>query len=188
MGGRGAYSKSGGAEIPSVMVGMDINDAMKNTNPNFNQGIEYQINCQRCVYAYEMNRRGINCTAKPAIISGTDDYMTNNAWSHTMNGRRWSPVGSRSVSKTAKNIEDEMHKYGDGSRAIVCVIWKKGKMGHVFNVENAGGKIIYVDAQKGYRRDINKTLSAAKPTKTLILRIDDLNPNTVLLDKAIERK
>lgn len=187
MGGRGASSASS-TLFPSIAAGMDIEQAMHSANPNFNKGVEYRINCQRCVYAYEMNRRGEDCIAKPAILNSNDSFMERQAWSHTMNGQKWFPVGSRSKNKTIEKIENKMQGYGAGSRAIVLVVWKDGKSGHVFNVENDGGKIRYIDAQSGIERNISKTLSAAKPTKTLISRIDNLTPNPALLKKAIERK
>ena len=182
MGGRGATSLT----ASMAMVGMDIDKAMHNTNPDYNKGLEYQLNCQRCVYAYEMNRRGERCVAKPRILKGTDDYMSE--WPKTMVGQTWKRIGSKSKNKVVTNIESEMKSYGDGSRAIVMVAWKKGRAGHVFNVENVKGKIRYVDAQVGYEPDIAKTLAKAKPTKTFISRVDNLTPNQVLLDKAIKRR
>jgi len=39
------------------------------TNPMYKRGgIEYKKNCQRCVAAYEMRRRGYDVIAKPAVI------------------------------------------------------------------------------------------------------------------------
>lgn len=35
------------------------------TNPHFNEGKEWQINCQTCVVAYEARRRGFDCEATP---------------------------------------------------------------------------------------------------------------------------
>ena len=182
MGGRGATSLT----ASMAMVGMGIDEAMHNTNPDYNKGLEYQLNCQRCVYAYEMNRRGEDCVAKPRILNGTDDYMSE--WPKTMVGQTWNCVGSKSKNKVVTNIESTMKSYGDGSRAIVFVTWKKGTTGHVFNVENVKGKIRYVDGQSGRERDIVKTIAKAKPTRTFISRVDNLTPNQVLLDKAIKRR
>ena len=186
MGGRGASSASAAQEIYPAPTGMSIEEAMLNTNPKFQSGKEYQWNCQRCVYAYEMNRRGEKCIARPTnMFNGNDDYARKE-WSHTMQNQKWYRVGSKSGSKTISNIEDKMRSYGNGARGIIYVVWEKGDA-HVFNVENIGGKIHYIDSQSGQKRDILKTISAAKPTKTLISRIDNLAPDMLLLDKAIER-
>ena len=48
-------------------------DDLKMTNPKYNiNSPEYRQNCQRCVCAYEMRRRGFDVTAKPKILDGTD--------------------------------------------------------------------------------------------------------------------
>jgi SPP1 gp7 family putative phage head morphogenesis protein len=44
---------------------IDETDALKGTNPNYALGWKYQNNCQRCVPAYELRRRGYDVTAKP---------------------------------------------------------------------------------------------------------------------------
>ena len=44
------------------------------TNPRYSEGLEWQINCQRCVGAYEMRRRGYDVTAKPRpMLNGVPD-------------------------------------------------------------------------------------------------------------------
>ena len=40
-------------------------DILSQTNPNYDKGEKFEINCQRCVPAYEMRKRGYNVTAKP---------------------------------------------------------------------------------------------------------------------------
>ena len=116
---------------------MTIEQAMVATNPNYGKGREWQVNCQRCVYAYEMNRRGVSCYAKPRILNGPDNVAA--SWYKVFDGQTWQKVGSRSAKKTISNIEDSMAGFGDGSRAVVYVKWKNSKSAHVFNVERVAG-------------------------------------------------
>lgn len=58
MGGRGgSYSRS--SALGARGKAKTVDQALKDTNPHYSEGREYQVNCQRCVYAYEMGRRGI---------------------------------------------------------------------------------------------------------------------------------
>jgi hypothetical protein len=36
-----------------------VDEALAGSNPHYREGREWQQNCQRCIYAYEMQRRGI---------------------------------------------------------------------------------------------------------------------------------
>lgn len=159
---------------------------MAATNPNYSKGREYQVNCQRCVIAYEMNRRGIPCEAKPKVLDGIDDVSRH--WGELMEGQTWSLVGSQSRDETIRNIEAEMRSYGDGSRAVIYVTWKDGKSAHVFNVENANGRLTYVDAQVSIMVDIKDYISRSAPTMTRISRVDNLRPNPKYIDGTIKRK
>lgn len=44
---------------------LSITDALKGANPRFAKGTQYAVNCQRCVQAYELRRRGYNVEALP---------------------------------------------------------------------------------------------------------------------------
>jgi len=70
----------------------------ENTNPNYKTGAEFQLNCQKCVPAYEMRRRGYDVEALPAIISengtiSTSDILAiNDNWRNVFNGAVWEKV------------------------------------------------------------------------------------------------
>lgn len=42
-------------------------DDLKNTNPNWQEDSPWDVNCQRCVSAYEARRRGYDVTAAPLL-------------------------------------------------------------------------------------------------------------------------
>lgn len=185
MGGRGASSASATARQVAPGSPMTIEQAMAATNPNFKRGREWQENCQRCVYAYEMNRRGILCQAKPRILNGHDTVAAN--WSRVFNGQTWQRVGSRSANKVIDNLDKSMAGFGDGSRAVVYVTWKGGRSAHVFNAERLAGKTRYVDPQSGKMVNIQDYISRSMPTRTMVSRIDNLTP-TRLIEDCIERR
>lgn len=203
MGGRGAYSFirnmqrknrwSGSVLGPTVPKTLSealgkkgkpirVADATKGANPHFNtQYSEYSMNCQRCVVAYELRRRGYNVEAAPTYkgdrlpykAHSNKDMTSNGYWMGAFKAARSEYVGAARNSTVQKNIESKMRAYGSGSRAVINVQWQTGG-GHVFNVENVNGKMHYVDAQTGKPVKIGSYLAASRPSKTQIVRTDNL--------------
>lgn len=69
MGGRGgSYSRSGFLGPRGKQKTVD--EALAGSNPHYREGREWQQNCQRCIYAYEMQRRGYDVEALPRIFDG----------------------------------------------------------------------------------------------------------------------
>lgn len=90
MGGRGgSYSRSGFLGPRGKQKTVD--EALAGSNPHYREGREWQQNCQRCIYAYEMQRRGYDVEALPRIFDGTDrlPYMYDkNGWLAVMDGAK----------------------------------------------------------------------------------------------------
>lgn len=116
---------------------------LKAVNRNFKSGEdEWTENCQRCVVAYEMRRRGLNVRALPS--TGVIDPVADN-WREYFSGTSFErcPTGNG-----RSDVIDKMLKWGDGSRAIVYVCWRNGGA-HGFCAENIGGNVVFVDPQSG---------------------------------------
>lgn len=152
-----------------------IDNALKNVNPNHSYAYsEYSENCQRCVVAYELRRRGYNVTALPTYQGDTLPVVNaygNGRWQMAFKGAKTVKVGSTSAAKTQKNLEAKMKSFGNGSRAVVRI------PGHVFNCENVNGKIKYVEAQTGKRytsKNVFGNLSSSQSKKVSIIRTDNL--------------
>lgn len=139
MGGRGgSYSRSGFLGPRGKQKTVD--EALAGSNPHYREGREWQQNCQRCIYAYEMQRRGYDVEALPRIFDGTDrlPYMYDkNGWLAVMDGAKAVDFPSRN---TIQKMADQMANWGDGARAIVRVQWKGGRSGHVFMAEQQKGR------------------------------------------------
>lgn len=187
MGGRGA-SSSGGSAFGKRGKANTPNEAVINTNPNYNKGIEYQINCQRCVYAYELRRRGYDVEALPHTMKQNDPMMNRiSMWGHGFIGQQWEDNLGKRNKEVEQSIVSKMQQWGDGARAIVYVAWKQGGA-HVFNIENHKGKVAAFDAQKGIELKLNDSISKAKPSATMISRVDNLKPNNKVMHYAVKKK
>lgn len=116
MGGRGgSYSRSGFLGPRGKQKTVD--EALAGSNPHYREGREWQQNCQRCIYAYEMQRRGYDVEALPRIFDGTDrlPYMYDkNGWLAVMDGAKAVDFPSRN---TIQKMADQMANWGDGARA-----------------------------------------------------------------------
>ena len=103
---------------------------MKATNPHYNDSYNYQINCQRCVPAYEMRRRGYNVTAKPA----PDDDILGLIFEKIFVDMKWQTCSNGSG---MDDIKEYMKKCGDGSRAEISLQTYEGA--HLFMAEQHNG-------------------------------------------------
>lgn len=160
-----------------------IDEAIK-VNPHYSIDYrEYSSNCQRCVVAYELQRRGYDvqalATYKGDTLPQVAYYDTNRKtwegrWKGAFKGAKTINVGVRgNAQKTIENMNGAMRGFGPGSRGVVQVFWKSGG-GHVFNVENDRGIIKYVDAQTNRHVNIKNYMAMAVPGSVNLVRTDNL--------------
>lgn len=147
--------------------------AMERANPD-RQAIDamsysdYTENCQRCVIAYELNRRGYNVEAE-STFQRDPMPMGDNLLS-TFKGARRQNVGATTTAKVNKNIDGKLE---NGNRAIVFV--SSGRGGHVFNVEKKNGKLHYYDAQTNTKYDPARVFNHVNRREVGIARVDNLS-------------
>lgn len=171
-----ASAKRRAAADQKVLDGL-LEDLRK-VNPNFDpSNPAYAANCVNVVQAYELRRRGMDVEA-----TGLPEEMWQNG------GRPLSDLtdtwGRGFTSGDQADIEHAFQDFGPGSRGVVYLEWKNGG-GHVFNVENIGGKVYFVDAQ-------NNTIDASKYFQNGVdpqyVRLDDLPaPDGVVPEYATQR-
>lgn len=152
---------------------------MKATNPHYNDSYNYQINCQRCVPAYEMRRRGYNVTAKPA----PDDDVLGLIFEKIFVDMKWQtcPNGSG-----IDDIKEYMKKCGDGSRAEISLQTYEGV--HLFMAEQHNGITYFIDPQN-YKADAKKYFEKVLIAPTRVCRIDNLKFSELIrecCEKVIE--
>ena len=190
-------NKENGFEINGVKQGkqMSIEKADKgNSNPLYvTNKAEYTKNCQRCVWTYELRRRGYDVIANNAILDGTDTlaYMRRaDGWANVAKDGVENLISMASAKGIGckKNIEKQMQSFGDGARAIIRVQWQNYPCGHVFIAEQANGATQFIDPQTG---DLNASkyfeTGMIKPQKTYLLRTDD-KEITDLINKCAKGK
>lgn len=160
-----------------------IGESVMGTNPRHSPKYsEYSKNCQRCVVAYELRRRGYDVEALAAYKGNKENRVAhidqrrnlyNGFWKGAFRNGRNEDVSARTPDKVIQNIEKKMQSYGSGSRAVIQVFWKGGG-GHVFNIENDHGRIVWVEAQSGRMRNPRETMSHADTSSVNIVRTDNL--------------
>ena len=172
--------KKGRAKTPA--------EALANTNPNYKKGREYRENCQRCIFAMEAQMRGYDVEALPATLKRNEPlFQYSTSWERGFIGQKWEKnLGNRSDA-VEQNIVSKMQQWGNGSRAVAYVEWKGGNA-HVFNIVNKGGKVSIFDGQDGKQYKLSDYLKNAKPSKTEISRVDNLQFNENVIKYAVKQR
>lgn len=140
----------------------------------------YAKNCQRCVVAYELRRRGYDVTAERRLLRND---TVRSRWMTYFVNQRWTNVGDSDATIALANLERELAGYGDGSRSIVYVAWQGGSA-HVFIAERQHGKTVFVnpqDGQVGY-----DWVSRAKPGSVLVSRVDDKEVDASIIRRVVK--
>ncbi|WP_052067987.1 toxin glutamine deamidase domain-containing protein [Rhodococcoides fascians] len=162
---------------------------VRETNPKYFSGAEYQINCQRVVQAYELRHRGYDVTANPNYRNhptkpndkGLTDEAIFGGWTST--GQPTTGVNFTTAT-SAGELASIAQAWGPGTRGWITVDWQAppGQPGsaHIFNFEVAkNGRVRFYDAQTGEsdasahlaRIDFNSGRGGAR-----IYRVDDKLP------------
>lgn len=187
----GQWSGSVGGAIPDTLkeaIGErgapnSIAESVVSVNPHHNYDYrEYSENCQRCVVAYELNRRGYDVTALPTYPGDTLGEVAHYNPSTGISEGRWKgafrnaiteSVAAGSPNGVVRNIDSKMKGYGNGSRAVIQIFYRSGG-GHVFNVENQNGRIVYVESQTGRIKNKESVFRHVKTGQVNIVRTDNL--------------
>ena len=148
----------------------------------------YRKNCQRCIIAYELRRRGYDVSALARLEE--DDELPKKWRQLFFDDHPYDKVGSSALwkpkQKAIANLEKKLLSYGEGSRSVVRVVWDaEEKVGHVFIAEVQNGKIVYIDPQTaeiGYTSWKQNFL----PSRLRVLRIDDKPINPAHLGRAVK--
>ena len=149
-------------------------------NPGYQSGKpEYRNNCQRCVPAYEMRRRGYDVVAKPAVVDETGELSPRDPlytkWKNVFQNAKFTFCSGYDKGKS--EIIQQMEAWGDGAVAEVRVLWKDNKA-HVFVAEMNGGTVKFIDPQNG--KECENYFTDAALGGTMIARIDNLEPSSLI--------
>lgn len=126
-------------------------------------------NCQRCVPAYEMRRRGYQVQAKPRQPMA--DYLARHPFDVWENPEVFSCQGNG-----RDEIMAHMSRWGDGARAQVIVIWDRVASGHTFIAEQRGDSTCFYDPQSG-EEEVGYYFEHVQQGSVKIARVDHLRPS-----------
>lgn len=145
----------------------------------YNDFRRYSENCQRCVVAYEMRRRGYNVEVLPRILDNAD--LAASHWRDFFKGAKWEKVSSE------EDADESISRMPIGARGTVYIVWerksdKERYHTHVFNFEKTEAGIFYRDAQTG-KIDVRSYFSRkAHAYDVEIARTDNLEVNESFAD------
>ena len=174
-------------------------------NINYGKASEYSVNCQSCVVANELRRRGYNVTALPNLQkTGNIPYelsmRTNWAWidpktmvmpkKQTAGGiydiTRSGALKSKSIKELTKELVELVKEPG---RYHIDFAWKGKNSGHIITLEKLhNGKIIIYDPQTGKMKnwkELSKEISLRYGVS--VLRVDNLLVNTDIIDGIVKK-
>jgi len=126
--------------------------------------MEYKVNCQRCVPAFELRKRGFNVTAKPKPLNNTINTSVN-CFDTKL-----------TYAKNKSELIKQLNTFPDGARFGVRQNWKgtkQGQAGHTYVAEKENGKIKFLDPQTG-SLDCSEYLSRVKRDTLFFFRMDNV--------------
>lgn len=170
---------------------------IKVTNPRFDFGREYQVNCQRVAVAYELRRRGYDVEALPnRKEAGDKQYRLpdlEDVWRTPTGGKRSFTEIKRPGADVLKakgypatftgqfayrndQVRAKVASWPPGARGWVVANWQAGGA-HIWNVEiGSNGEVIWLDAQPGRQLDKDGAAHLDRARDVWIMRVDDLVP------------
>lgn len=161
--------------------------AVSGTNPNYAVGTPYAVNCQRCVQAYELRRRGYDVIAKPKPKArNTVDWGSECFIQPGENAYK-----AYHMRQTEHAVKQAIESAPNGARFSVYVQWsrKYGSGAHVFIAEKLGGTVHYFDPQTG-NMDASDYFSRGSKGLFGYFRLDDkkLTTEETVISATVEVK
>lgn len=176
---------------------IDAMTAVANTNPNYSTGDwEWTHNCQRCIWAFEAQRRGYDVEAKPR--TSDDEYsMAHASLPKSYLNVAVDPITKEPVKLSAPhgNIfggppkvseikDDILSNNPEGARGFFRI--SRVTSGHVFNWEISNGKLQIYEAQTGEKRSLSQYIKNGAITFQWA-RTDNLE-FTPLIEDFVQRR
>ena len=162
-------------------------------NPNYTKGGGYQTNCQSCVVAYELRRRGFDVETLPNFKGSMSDvlsYDTRLAWVDRETGKHpkyiepSQPTCKKSFDWLKDNIKSK-------NRYTVEFIWKDATRGHIVHLfKNNEGMLSIYDPQSGINIRGNTAvleyLKDVKPSTIKLLDVQNCDINMSVANKILQ--
>ena len=186
---------------------------MKHPNPHYQKDEQYRINCQSCVVAYELRRRGLPVEAFGNIkgsMGSTLAHKTQSAWldadgkmpepivcKQTVTGRTIDKRGYVRTTYSSENDvwQDFIRQTSGEGRYHVAWSWAGKDSGHIITMETfADGTRRFYDPQTGTEAKsilpwiIGKERAAFDMKKGIRgYRVDNLQPNPLIVKGVVKK-
>ena len=162
-------------------------------NPNYSKGGGYQTNCQSCVVAYELRRRGFDVETLPNFkgsMSNVLSYNTRLAWVDRETGTHPKYIEPlQSTSEKSFNWLKENIK--PKNRYTIEFVWKGKSIGHIVHIfKNDKGVLSIYDPQNGINTQGDISVLAyikkVKPSTIKLLDIQNCDINMSVANKILQ--
>lgn len=164
-------------------------------NPNYKKGGGYTTNCQTCVVAYEMRRRGYNVEALPRYKGSMLDVLSGNtslAWIDRSTGGNPAYIEphSSTVKKALAFLQSDTIK--KNNRYTIEFVWKSSRhAGHIIHLWKNTKDVLYLyDPQSGENIKGNELiftyLKETHPTTIKLLDVQNCDINLNVVNKILK--
>lgn len=168
-------------------------------NPNYMAGIRngYDTNCQSCVVAYEMRRRGFDVEAlryeKDNINNGPWrlSQQTESAWIDIKTNRHPDKIQCGGVNKSAESVKEEINTAtNEIGRYHINWGWKEQELGHIIVAERLpNSELLLFDPQTGKEFNWDEKVKRIDIAQGLfVLKVDGLLLNTTVVKTVVKAK
>jgi SPP1 gp7 family putative phage head morphogenesis protein len=174
---------------------MEPEEAIK-ANPRYDEGGGYKSNCQRCVPAYELRRRGYDVEALPNTpklrreFSGTIREMEW-LWKKEVDFLGWKKIEGRLYKSEYPEMVSHTKELPVGARLQVFFYARNGRSGHTLvaeRVKSTAGNpdgLRFIDPQNGESFDTPPYKN--KMTRWGFMRIDNAKIDTEMLPYIVKK-
>ena len=165
----------------------------KAPNPNYEKGGGYKTNCQSCVVAYELRRRGFDVETLPNFRGSMLDVLSHNtrlAWIDRNTGTHPEYI-KPSQNSCNKSFDWLKENIKPKNRYTIEFVWKGKTFGHIVHLfKNNKGVLSIYDPQTGIntRGDVSVLdyMKRIQPSTIKLLDVENCDINLNVINKILQ--
>ena len=166
-------AKAVGVKLGAPMT-FEQGNGMKG-NPNYGKSRSFSVNCQSCVVANELRRRGMDVKATGFDESNSFQNFIRARWNLLWETPAGKPPKIRVLTNSKNSINESLESaMVENGRYFVVVAWKNEVTGHIFCAERVnGGELLFYDPQNGAKGDAVREYFSRAKRSAWCFRVDD---------------
>lgn len=175
---------------------MDFEQANeKKGNPNYQRELGFQVNCQSCVVAHELRRRGFDVEARPRVAgsNSTTDQLasrTTMIWRDPVTGKEPMMKLAGGKNKTLEQFYKEFSDLTKETGRYNLFVKQKSGTWHILSFDRGDSrrKRVY-DPQTGEKLTLSQFMKRVETNSGVsVLRVDNLLVNTEIVSGVVKAK